>query len=151
MPWGGECEACPEQCTQCSSASTCSECRNGSELSILHHFARVLTRWLCPKIYTGRNLWCIIYSIHIFKQISNRLQQVKHGETMINYVSECRQTISPLTACADRSWGLYLTPDGFCEEICPTGHYAKVGDPFGVSWWQFCSLGANWTWIVSYS
>lgn len=53
---GGECEACPEQCTQCSSASTCSECRNG----------------------------------------------------------------------------LYLTPDGFCEEICPTGHYAKVGDPFGV-------------------
>ena len=25
--------------------------------------------------------------------------------------------------------------------MCPTGHYAKVGDPFGVSW---CHVAANW-------
>lgn len=99
---GGECETCPEQCSQCTSASTCSECKDGLYLTPygfcedtcpLGHFARDGTAGVggtCPMC--PENCYAC------------------------NNAEEC-------TVCNNNT---HLTAYGQCRSECPAGYYENV-------------------------
>eukprot|EP00435_Cladocopium_sp_Y103_P027181 s1502_g6.t1 len=104
---GRHCKACDPTCNKCEAEDYCTECKSSLYLTSRH-----LCEKTCPKGF-----------------YANRTRAV--GGECETCPEQCTQCTSAST-CSECRNGLFLTPDGFCEDGCPTGHWAKVGDPFGV-------------------
>eukprot|EP00439_Symbiodinium_sp_Y106_P000855 s231_g1.t1 len=99
---GRVCKICPPTCNKCEAEDHCTECKFSTFLT--HYQACETT---CPPGY-----------------YPNRTRDV--GGVCETCPDECTQC-STASTCSECRNGLYLTPNGWCEEACPEGHYALEG------------------------
>ncbi|CAE7423520.1 FRAS1 [Symbiodinium sp. KB8] len=99
---GRVCKICPPTCNKCEAEDHCTECKFSTFLT--HYQACETT---CPPGY-----------------YPNRTRDV--GGVCETCPDECTQC-STASTCSECRNGLYLTPNGWCEEACPEGHYALDG------------------------
>ncbi|CAJ1378543.1 unnamed protein product [Effrenium voratum] len=99
---GGACPLCSENCSQCTSADVCTECRNSTFLTPMSTCAAV-----CPPGY---------YS-HPDGEIGGTCNRCAAGCNVCDSPEVCTQ-------CKNHT---FLQPDGTCAEACPVGYYMQEG------------------------